>query len=190
MDEVNLSESLTKAKEVKSFLAEKYGLNIGICYQCGKCAAGCPAADKMDYNSREIINLLKLGLFDQALRAKSVWYCASCDTCSTRCPRNVDPAAVMEAIHMEAKQRGIIADKPVDVFNSAFLKSVKSNGRVHEMSLMIKYNLITGKLLKDADYAPLMFFKGKLAVFPHKIKARQEMKEIFARCHELEVKGE
>lgn len=187
MEEVNLSQSLSRAKEVKRFFKNDYGLDVGICYQCGKCAAGCPVAEKMDYNSREIINLLKDGLYDEALQAKSVWQCASCDTCSTRCPRNVDPAGVMEAVRLEAHKRGYQPEKAIAVFNSAFLGNVEKYGRAHEMGMMLKYNIVTGRLLKDADQAPRMFFKGKLAIFPHKIKSRGEVKDIFERCRKLEV---
>lgn len=189
MEMINLSQSLTRAKEVKKFFKDHYGLDIGLCYQCGKCAAGCPVANKMDYNSREVINLLKNGQLDEAVQARSVWQCASCDTCSTRCPRNVDPAGVMDAVRLEAHHKGYTPERAISVFHSAFLANVEKYGRAHEMGMMLKYNIVTGRLLKDADQAPRMFFKGKLAIIPHKIQARNEMKDIFERCRKLEVEG-
>ncbi len=185
MEDINLTSSLSKAKALRKTIKEEHGADIGRCYQCGKCTAGCPLAWAMDNSPREIINLLRSGLYEEAIKSNSIWICSTCDTCSTRCPRKVYPSRVMEGLRMEAKRQGIIGEKPLDVFHSAFLQIVERYGRIHELELMLRYNLFTGKLLKDALYAPVMLGKGKLAILPHRIENRDEMKQIFARCREL-----
>lgn len=72
--------------------------NLYTCYQCGKCSAGCPSISEMDISPGEIIRLVQLGQEKEVLDSKTIWICASCFTCVTRCPKGVDLAKVMEAL--------------------------------------------------------------------------------------------
>ncbi|MCP5106880.1 MAG: disulfide reductase [bacterium] len=74
------------------------GQNLLSCYQCGKCSAGCPGVSQMDILPNQIIRFAQLGLKDELLRSKSIWICASCLTCNTRCPKGINVAEVIEAI--------------------------------------------------------------------------------------------
>ncbi len=74
------------------------GETISDCYQCGKCTAGCPA--EMDPPPSVLIQYLRLGFFEQARDAESIWSCMACLTCSERCPKNVSPAAIIEGLKL------------------------------------------------------------------------------------------
>lgn len=74
------------------------GQNLQACYQCGKCTAGCTAMVDMDIPPNQVIRFAQLGLFEDLLKAKSIWICASCLTCNARCPKGVGIAEVMEAL--------------------------------------------------------------------------------------------
>jgi heterodisulfide reductase subunit C len=78
---------------------EEYsGQDLMACYQCGKCAAGCPVAFAMDMLPSQVIRYAQLGLVDKLLESKTIWLCAACQTCYTRCPKGIDLSRIMEAL--------------------------------------------------------------------------------------------
>jgi heterodisulfide reductase subunit C len=96
---IRLSRNDTKNTIIKK-VEDISGQNVLACYQCGKCSAGCPMVSLMDLLPNQIIRLLQLGQIDDVLDSKTIWLCASCFTCTSRCPKGVDLAKVMEAIRL------------------------------------------------------------------------------------------
>jgi heterodisulfide reductase subunit C len=182
---VKLAPLREKERAVLSRIEKEAGTSINLCYQCGKCSAGCPVGFAMDYTPRQIVRLLQLDMINEALSAESIWICASCDTCSARCPRGVDIAALMDALRREALSQGKISDKKVAVFNEAFLGGVRYFGRTFEAGLLIKHNLKTMQPFKDAELGLPMMTRGKLHLLPARIKGREEVKKIFERAEKM-----
>jgi heterodisulfide reductase subunit C len=54
----------------------------------------------MDLMPNQIIRLVQLGQINEVLDSKTIWLCASCFTCSTRCPKGVDLAKLLEALRL------------------------------------------------------------------------------------------
>jgi heterodisulfide reductase subunit C len=77
---------------------ELSGQNLLVCYQCGKCSAGCPAVHEMDILPNQIIRFTQLGLKEDLLESRAIWVCASCMTCNVRCPKGINIAEVIEAL--------------------------------------------------------------------------------------------
>lgn len=179
---MELTAMQAQAAPDRQRLEEEAGVEVQHCYQCGKCTAGCPVAFAMDYSPRQIMRLLQLGLYDEAIKAHSPWLCASCITCSTRCPKGVKIASVMEALRIEAKNRGLVPEKTVGLFDDLFLQSVQQHGRIHEMGMIVRFNLKSGQWFKDAALAPKLWRNGKIS--PRAEKAGKEaVARIFARAH-------
>ncbi|MEM2673750.1 MAG: 4Fe-4S dicluster domain-containing protein, partial [Candidatus Bathyarchaeia archaeon] len=71
------------------------GENLLQCFQCGTCTSDCPVARFNDkYRPRDIIRMAQLGLKDKVLNSDFLWLCASCFTCTDRCPQGVEVASV------------------------------------------------------------------------------------------------
>jgi len=61
----------------------------------------------MDLLPRQIMHLVQLGLEVEIAKSKTIWLCASCLTCTVRCPRGVDLAKVMEALRLITLRKNI-----------------------------------------------------------------------------------
>jgi heterodisulfide reductase subunit C len=150
------------------------------CYQCGRCAAGCPqnVAGEMEISPTRIMHLLQLesafaeepdkaGKYArQALGADTCWLCAGCLACTTRCPQGVDIAGTMDLLRQEGLRRGVAADsrraRDIQKLHQVFLKSALKRGRIHEISMIMAYKLRAGHYLTDANLGPAMWLKGKM----------------------------
>lgn len=75
------------------------GQSLLACNQCGKCSAGCPVAFSMDILPSQVIRLAQLGIQD-VLECQTIWTCAACLTCVSRCPKGIDLPRVMEALRL------------------------------------------------------------------------------------------
>ena len=104
-----INSKLAEAKplDLGSFSFAESGLNIQDCYQCQKCSAGCPVAFAMDYKPNQVMQMVLLGMKERVLSCKTIWVCASCYTCSTRCPNDIDIAGVMDWLRQSALREGV-----------------------------------------------------------------------------------
>jgi heterodisulfide reductase subunit C len=79
------------------------------CFQCGTCTSDCPVARFSEtYRPRQIIRMTQLGLKDRVLKSDTLWLCASCFTCTDRCPQDVEVASVIRVLRNLAAEKGIV----------------------------------------------------------------------------------
>ena len=52
----------------------------------------------MDIVPSEVIRLLQLGQVEPALESETIWICASCLQCASRCPRGVEFSSICDAL--------------------------------------------------------------------------------------------
>ena len=70
-------------------------------------------------------------------------------------------------------------EKDIPLFHSVFLDTIKSKGRIHELSLILQLKSKTRDFFKDANLGLKMYRKGKIKLFPSKFSGGKEIKEIF-----------
>ncbi|MDR1490261.1 MAG: 4Fe-4S dicluster domain-containing protein [Desulfovibrio sp.] len=160
---------------------ESSGQVVSRCYQCGNCTAGCPMSFAYDYSVSQVMRLIQAGQKDAVLSSKAIWLCAACNTCSQRCPNEINVAGVMDACRQMARREKKFAVRAMRAFVDAFLDSVKFNGRSHEVGIMALYMLYTGRVWTDVELAPKVLPKGKMPLLPHRIKGRSEVAAIIDR---------
>ncbi|HEY49698.1 MAG TPA: heterodisulfide reductase subunit C [Dehalococcoidia bacterium] len=175
------------ASSLLSFVQSNTGQNISSCYQCGKCSAGCPTAYAMDIGPRQVMRAIQLGLKDEILGSSAIWLCVSCQTCSVRCPREIDIARVIESLRLLSQAEGTPpAQREIAVFHRAFLQQVRIFGRLYEVGLGIMYNLRSGHFFNNMNRLPSLFAKKKLRLIPQRTKGVSDARRIAARVKKLE----
>ncbi len=160
---------------------EHSGIRVQDCYQCGKCSAGCPIVPFMDLMPRQVMRAVQLGQTDLALRSSTIWLCASCQTCSARCPMEIDIARTMDCLRQIARAEGVQpAERGVALSYDLFLESVKRLGRLYEVGLVAGLNLGMLKPFANVfDVGLPLFTKGKLHLLPSRAGVA-DLKPIFA----------
>ena len=158
------------------------GQKVSACYQCRKCTNGCPLAFAMDVMPNQAMRMIQLGLRDELLRAKTVWICASCQTCTTRCPNDIDIAHVMDALRQLGQEAHVPpGQEKVLKFHQAVLDSIYRHGRLFELGMVVHYKLAARDPLGDARLGWEMLKKGKLRFRPAKIAAKDEVRAMFRK---------
>ncbi len=160
--------------------------NLGRCFQCCACSDACPVAFAMDYYPNQIIYMVRLGLKDNVLQSKTIWVCASCETCATHCPNHIDIVRLMDELRKISFQEGV---KPgvsnIPNFHKTFITEIKKRGRIHELGLLLRYKLKTKELfsfkkIREDAYLGMKFIqKGKLKLWSRKMGNKGEVKRIF-----------
>lgn len=82
------------------------GSRINRCWQCGMCTASCTVTPLYRrFNPRAFIYMMQLGNLNELKKYVDVaWRCVGCYKCSQRCPKQVNPAEMMEALALVIKK--------------------------------------------------------------------------------------
>ena len=93
-------------EEILARICELSGQVITLCDQCGTCSGSCPMIGEMDVTPSQMMRMVQLGQ-SEVLETKAMWYCASCFTCTVRCPRGLDLSRVAEALRQLTLRQAI-----------------------------------------------------------------------------------
>ena len=94
-------------KNLQEQIIRSSGVNVLKCMRCGKCSATCPSYDEMEYHPHQFVYMVERGEIEPLLKSESLYKCLTCFACVERCPRNVEPAKIVEAVRLAAvRQQG------------------------------------------------------------------------------------
>jgi heterodisulfide reductase subunit C len=177
---------------------ERSGQNLTACYQCRRCAAGCPVGEETGYMTPDrLIRTVVLGNRDAALNNELVWKCVSCYTCGTRCPNDIQTARITETIKKMSKEAHLVPLNPkVAEFHHAFTNSGLRWGRVNEIEFMglyemknsinsakhMEFRAIVKEIKAQADLGLSMLKLKRMHFGLQSAKGRKEIKRLYKKA--------
>lgn len=182
-------------------IMEKSGQNLLACYQCRRCAAGCPVSDEAVVTPDRLIRMIVFGEKDEALNNQLVWKCVACYACGERCPNNIQTARITETLKQMSKKAHLEPLSPkVASFHEAFIKSAINNGRLSEMEFMYLYGrknaqhelkegggwkAIFTELKGQAKLGMALYKKKRVHLGSEKVKNLSEIKKLSKKAEGL-----
>lgn len=89
-------EQLTVDLETADMILGSGAETCTLCFQCAQCSSNCPWNRVAHFDPRRMLHKARLGVAD--LEDEEWWMCATCRTCVSRCPMEVDIIGVMKAV--------------------------------------------------------------------------------------------
>lgn len=181
----------------KKFLQESQlvpgGERISRCLQCGTCTGSCPVSYAMDISPRMVIALFRAGQIEEILRSRTIWICASCYMCTTRCPQGIKITDLLYALKRTAVDADLYPERlPVYSLSRNFVRVVNRYGRNHEVLLLMLYYLRRKPwaMFRMLPLAFKMWRKGRISLFPAKIKGIRTIRQMLEASRSLELPRE
>lgn len=175
---------LTQVKDIPA------GDRIKRCIQCGTCTGSCPVGYAMDLSPRELIALFRAGEMERIMKSRTIWICASCYACTTRCPSGIKITDMIYALKRTAMERGLETAAPqVKTLASVFTQNLMKYGRLHEGTLIRKYYARTNimKFLTIASLGRKLWKMKRMAVFPKRIKGQKSLARIIRKAQDIDM---
>lgn len=179
-----MAAELSFSDEIANMMYATHGNPIRDCLQCGTCSGTCPSVEFMDHTPRQIIGLISADFKDEVLASNTYWSCASCYHCTVRCPAGIDIADMMYALKRYSMWKSAYPEGLIGpAFSESFVKMIVDSGRSFEPALAPTYLFKYGPrgLVQEAQTATGLMLKGRLPLFPKKIKGLKNFQRMVRR---------
>ena len=128
------------------------------------------------FNVRRLIARVKLGLREDVLSDEALWTCTRCFACVARCPKDVQPGEIVEALRALALDEGRQGPGPRHA--RAFADSIADGGRIHEARVTVRSVGLAG-LARQGPLAVKMAMRGKApALRRHRLRSQSEIQAL------------
>jgi heterodisulfide reductase subunit C len=145
----------------------------------------------MDISPRQLIALFRAGEMERIMKSRTIWICASCYSCTTRCPSGIKITDIIYALKRTAMEKKLQSAEPqVQTLARTFTENLMKYGRLHEGTLIRKYYTRTN-IRKFFDLIPLgrkMLKTKRLQILPKRIKARESLARIIRKAQEIDMR--
>ena len=157
------------------------------CMQCGSCGGSCPLSERMDHTPRQLFAMIDAGDKEAVLNSNTPWWCVSCYSCKTRCPREVPITDIMYTLKRMQLKAGKANKELGPVLARKFTNFVDQFGRVYELGLAMSFHVPYRPLAvtKMGPMGSKMFMRGRMAILPSKIKRTKELQAIVKKARQL-----
>jgi heterodisulfide reductase subunit C len=151
------------------------------CIQCGTCSGVCPLSIYMDMPPRRIMNLVRYGFKKEVMHSNTIWLCSSCYACTVECPREIKVTDVMYALKQMAIRERLYPKRfPMVILAREFYKMVRARGRINEIDLVTRLQLLTNPLAMFgmARLGFQLIRRGRFSIRPDSVKDPARVREI------------
>jgi heterodisulfide reductase subunit C len=143
----------------------------------------------MDHTPRELIAMINAGFKDRVLLSNTFWTCASCYSCSEKCPKGIHPAEMMYALKRYSLWNNKYKEDLIGPeFSRRFVKTILKTGKSYEPGYAPAFILEGGfqGLVRELQTALKLLRRGRLPLIPSKIKRVTRFRRMLARIIPLE----
>jgi heterodisulfide reductase subunit C len=181
-------------KEARSFVDavanQPGGEKIGECIQCGVCSGSCTTGEWWEYSPRKIIAMIRAGMKEEVLSSAYAFNCVTCYLCTVRCPRDIQPAALMHAVTALAERDGYKPKTPtIKLFRS--LRQSMGRGRIWEFGMALRF-YFNSNFLEGISVLPValaLISRGLMPILPPKKVGSEQVKAILNKVHSIQETG-
>jgi heterodisulfide reductase subunit C len=93
--------------------------------------------EHFDLAPNQVMRAIQFGQKEMVLHSKTIWGCAMCETCATRCHHDINITKIMDPLKIMAQKEGIESEVPsVPLFYRAALRGINWFGRMYEAGLI------------------------------------------------------
>ncbi len=169
------------------------GERIKLCIQCGTCTGSCPLSYAMDITPRKLIALFRAGDMESILKSRTIWICASCYNCQTRCPSQIKVTDIFYALKRTAMEKGIFNKKiPTYALSKSFMKCIYKYGRLNEIQLILNFHFKTGfwKIFKLFPLGLKLIRNRRIRFVSEKVRAITDLRKIIMKAETFDLPPE
>jgi heterodisulfide reductase subunit C len=117
----------------------------------------------MDLTPAQVVHYMLLGDWQPALESQSIWACVHCETCTARCPQEVDISKLFNLARAMAWRSGRTApDQPIAAYFASFIENLYIYGRAAELPLTVICKLKSEDYLRDFTLGLRLISHGRL----------------------------
>lgn len=159
------------------------------CIQCGTCSGSCPVSYAMDLQPRQLVALFRAGDLESIMRSRTIWICASCYSCTVRCPAGIKVTDLIYALKRMATAVPDHQGSSSVPLSESFVKILRRKGRNHELGLLARY-FLKKRPLGAFTMLPLgwrLWRTKRLQWRAGKIEGVKDLQKIIARAEAMDV---
>jgi heterodisulfide reductase subunit C len=117
----------------------------------------------MDLTPAQAVHYLLLGDWEPVLQSRSIWACVHCETCTARCPQEVDISKLFHMARAMAWRSGRVApDQAIATYFASFIENLYIYGRAAELPLTVICKLKSENYLSDFTLGLRLISRGRL----------------------------
>ena len=170
-------------------LAHLRAISPDACFQCNRCTGGCPLLPAMDLSPAQLVHHMLLEQWDPVLESGAIWACVHCETCTARCPQEVNISELLQAARVIAWRSGKVSpSQPIAAYFASFLENLYLYGRSAELPLTIICKLKSEDYFRDFTLGLRLIARGRLNFFSRP-RGGALYRRLYERVSQKEVAG-